>query len=442
MPRDAQGNIATFASDEAASGYDRTIASFLNYRFDTPLQLKAALALDGEAPLLHAMKAGFSMMAYNQAFIPAAKASIATARGLRPNAREALHLDALEAWADGGQERALAIWERIVAEHPRDILAFRFHHFSAFWMGRTPAMYQLVEAAIPHWADDMPGYGSMLACRAFAHEECGSYAIAERAGREAIRRDPSDLWAAHAVAHVLEMQGRRAEGIGWITQLTPHFGAGNNLRHHIFWHQAMFHLERHEHDEVLRLYDQGFRDLQSPVTQVQPDLYIDCQNAASMLFRLERQGVDVGERWVELADKAEGRIGDCLSAFTLPHWMMALTATGRLDAAQRMLDAMRDYAMANTGDNPRIVRDYAIPACAALLHRARGEYAEAVAVMRPALGGMHELGGSYAQQDVLEQLFLDVALKADASADADMLLERVRGRWPTPPERRAGYAQR
>jgi hypothetical protein len=160
-----------------------------------------------------------------------------------------------------------------------------------------------------------------------------------------------------------------------------------------------------------------------------------------MLFRLQRQGVDVGARWDELAEKAEGRIGDCLSAFTLPHWMMALCATGRLAAAERMLAAMRDYAGANAGTNARIVRDAAIPVCTALLHRARGEFREAVAVMRPALGGMHELGGSLAQQDVLEQLFLDVALKAGLQADAALLLERVRGRWPTPPERRAGYAE-
>ena len=77
-----------------------------------------------------------------------------------------------------------------------------------------------------------------------------------------------------------------------------------------------------------------------------PDLYIDIQNAASMLFRLERQGVDVGARWGEIADKAEARIGDCLSAFTLPHWMMALAATGRDGAAARMLAGMRSYAAA------------------------------------------------------------------------------------------------
>lgn len=440
MARDAQGNTATFASEEAAAAFDAAVEAFLKYRFDTPLRLKAALALDGEAPMPLVMKAAFPLLAYNAAQLPAAKAAIAKARGLRPNPREAAHLDALEAWADGAQERAIAIWAGIVAEHPRDILAFRFHHFSAFWTGRSAAMLDCVERALPHWGADVPGWGSMLACRAFANEECGNYAVAEQAGREAVRLDPADLWAAHAVAHVLEMQGRRAEGIGWIASLTPHFGEGNNLRHHIFWHQAMFHLERGEHAEVLRLYDTGFRDLASPVTQAQPDLYIDCQNAASMLFRLERQGVDVGERWVELADKAEARIGDCLSAFTLPHWMMALTATGRFAAAERMLAAMRDYARANEGENPRTVREVAIPVCEAILSRARGEPAAAVAAMRPALGRLPELGGSHAQQDVLEQLFLDCAMAAGLRGDAAMLLERVRGRWPTPPERRAGYA--
>lgn len=439
MTHDAQGNRASFASDEAARAFDHMVEGFLKYRLDTPLRLKATLQLDPEAPLPLMMKAGFAMLAYRAAHVPAAKVALDHARKLGGNGRELMHLAALDAWADGGQERAIAIWERIIAEHPRDILAFRFHHFAAFWMGKAPAMWSAVEGIMPHWDGDVPGYGSILACRAFANEEAGNLILAEHAGREAIRRDPADLWAAHAVAHVLEMQGRRAEGIAWITGLSPHFEGGNNLMHHLSWHQAMFHLERGEHEAVLRLYDTGFRNLESPVTQMQPDLYIDCQNAASMLFRLERQGVDVGARWEELAEKAEARIGDCLSAFTLPHWMMALCATHRFEAAERMLAALRDYAGANAGENPRIVREAALPCCEALLLRARGQHAAAVAVMRPALGGMHELGGSHAQQDVLEQLFLDCAMAAGSRADAELLLERVTGRWPTPPERRAGY---
>ena len=60
--------------------------------------------------------------------------------------------------------------------------------------------------------------------------------------------------------------------------------------------------------------------------------------------------------------------------------------------------------------------------------------------MRPILGDMYLLGGSHAQQDVLEQLFLDSALKADSAGDVQLMLERVSGRHPVPPSRRIGYA--
>jgi hypothetical protein len=211
-----------------------------------------------------------------------------------------------------------------------------------------------------------------------------------------------------------------AEGIAWIDGLHGNWEAANNLRHHLWWHAAMF-LERGEMDRILALYDGEFRNLMSRLTEAQPDLYIDVQNAASMLFRLQRHGVDVGDRWVELADRPEARSGDCLSAFTLPHWMMALAATGRYAAAHRMLEAMRAFAR-GPGITATLVARSALPICEAVLAHARGEYADAVEAMRPALGGMYRLGGSHTQQDVLEQLYLDAAMQAG------------------PPQRRLGYA--
>src|SRR5262249_6410445 len=155
---------------------------------------------------------------------------------------------------------------------------------------------------------------------------------------------------------------------------------------------ALFHLERGEHAEVLALYDRRFRDLASPLTQMQPDLYIDVQNAASMLFRLERRGVDVGARWNEIADKAEARIGDCLSAFTLPHWMMALAATGRDEAAARMLEAMRAFANKST-TVAKTVGEISVPICEAVLAHRRGKSALAVGLLRPGGAEVSRLGG-------------------------------------------------
>ncbi len=441
MFQDAHGLHVTAASAAAVQAFDHTLMGYLNYRADIPQRMTALVDADPDFGLAHCLKGYFAMLSYKQSAVPTAGAAVADAMrcAQRATPRERAHVAALRCWIDGEPDRAAAIWEQILQEHPRDVLAFRLAHFVNFWLGRADVMLASVLGVERHWNDELPGYGAILGCRCFAHEECGYYTEAEAAGRLAIDRDPGDLWAAHGVAHVLEMQGRRSEGIDWIDGLRGNWEESNNLRHHLWWHAAMFHLERGETDRVLALYGSEFRNPASKLTLSQPDLYIDVQNAASMLFRLQRQGVDVGDRWMELADKAEARIGDCLSAFTLPHWMMALAAAGRHAAATRMLDAMRAFAQ-GPGIIASLVADYALPICAAVVAHQRGEHARAVAIMRPALGGMYRLGGSHAQQDVLEQLFLDAAIKADRPDDVRLLLERVAGRNQLPLRRRIGYA--
>jgi hypothetical protein len=76
----------------------------------------------------------------------------------------------------------------------------------------------------------------------------------------------------------------------------------------------------------------------------------------------------------------------------------------------------------------------------AVLANGQGRHQHALALMRPVIGAMYRMGGSHAQQDVLEQVFLDSALKSGSEADVRMLIERVAGRHPVPPERRRGYA--
>ncbi len=183
MAHDAQGNRASFASAEAARAFDHMVEGFLKYRLDTPQRLKAALQLDPEAPLPH-IDAGRLRHAGLQGRACAGRPRRARpARKLGGNPREQMHLAALDAWADGAQDRAIAIWERIIAEHPRDIMAFRFHHFGAFWMGRAPAMWnavevhpaRIVDGEVPAMARSSPAAPSPMRRRAPAHRRaCGA----------------------------------------------------------------------------------------------------------------------------------------------------------------------------------------------------------------------------------------------------------------------------
>ena len=321
MHQDIHGLPISTGSAQGAAAFDRTLMGYLKYRADVSARLAELFKADPEFGLAYCLKGYFAMLSYKQANVPMAVEAANAARRLVANAtpREQAHVAALDAWIAGDLDRALAIWEEVLSAHPHDVLAFRLAHFNNFWLGRPAEMRASVERIKPKWSRDLPGYGTILSCHCFSHEECGDYATAEPSGRAAIEIDPGDVWGTHAVAHVMEMQGRHAEGIAWLDELERHWEGGSNLLHHLWWHRALFHLERREFEAVLDLYDRRFRNLNAALTQAQPDLYIDVQNAASMLFRLERLGIDVGGRWGEIADRAEARVGDCLSAFTLPH---------------------------------------------------------------------------------------------------------------------------
>lgn len=439
MKRDAHGLQVSTDVDAAIDALDAATHAYLGNRIDTGARVQALLAADPEFPFAHLLRGCLTLTAFRRADLPVVHQSLESAQRLsaRMCPRDALHARALEAWARGDVPSALRAWEAILVEFPTDAVAFRLHHFTAFWSGAPETMLVTLPAAQRAWSVELPTWASMLACFAFAHEEAGHYGIAENFGRASVDADPGDPWGAHAVAHVLQMQGRTHEGIAWIDALTPHWHDRNNLRHHLSWHQAMYLLEHCEFDRVLANYDHGFRDLGAPLTRAVPDLYIDLQNAISMLFRLERQGVEVGARWEELADHSQARIGDCLSAFSIPHWMLALVRTGRDEAAAAMRDGVREQAA--RADHAGALARIALALADAIIARGRGEPARACALMRPVLGVMYRLGGSHAQQDLLEQLFLDCALAAGRDSDVALLIQRVRARMPVPPERRIGY---
>jgi hypothetical protein len=74
----------------------------------------------------------------------------------------------------------------------------------------------------------------------------------------------------------------------------------------------------------------------------------------------------------------------------------------------------------------RIVRDVALPVCEAVRAHRTGDDRAVLGLMRPALDGMKQLGGSHAQQDVLMRLFLDSAVKADCAGDVGLILRYAR----------------
>ncbi|MBV8455813.1 MAG: hypothetical protein JO122_04270 [Acetobacteraceae bacterium] len=165
------------ASEAAVGALNHAISGFLSNRADFPERVAALVAEDPELALGRCLKAVLGLASFKQANVIAAvgAAREASRLAVRATERERRHAEAVEVWAHGEPGRAAAIWEAVLRETPRDVLAFRLVHFLRFWEGRPDLMLRAVEEAEQGWAPEVPGWSMVLACRCFALEECGYY---------------------------------------------------------------------------------------------------------------------------------------------------------------------------------------------------------------------------------------------------------------------------
>jgi tetratricopeptide (TPR) repeat protein len=408
MPVDQRDLILTTESGEAAAAYDSALRDYLEYRAGAAKSLKATLAADPGFVMGHCLKGYFLLLFGSHAFDSKIEQALAFCepRVGQVTPREAAHITALGAWFTGDMRKAGRIWDEILIDHPLDLLALRLQHFNLFYMGNSAALRDAVARVLPAWDGTTPGCGFVHGMYAFGLEESGDYAKAEAQGCQAVEANPDDLWAIHAVAHVLEMQGRRAEGLQWLSQPLELWDDRNAFKEHLWWHRALYHLEHGDHKAVLALYDDAVR------RDKDSDFYLNIVNCASLLWRLRFQGVEVGNRWEELADKCEQRVDDHVLIFSDVHFAMALAGGQRFDALERQRASLEAFADKPNDFAAETVAPVALPLCRAVEAFARQDYARAVDLLLPIRHDTACLGGSHAQRDVFAQLLIEAAIGA------------------------------
>ena len=340
-------------------------------------------------------------------FIARAQAGLADAA---ISQRERRWVAAVAAWVAGDLPRAMALHEEQAREYPRDLASLKLGHYHLFNAGNSPGMLRLALQALGASADVPYAHGMA----AFAWEQCHLLPQAEAAARHAIALRHKEPWAHHALAHVLLTQGRLQEGLEFMRAVSPTWtGLNSFMLTHNWWHTALFALEFDRADEVLALYDQQ-------VWGVARDYSQDQIGAVSLLARLELTGVDVGPRWQDVADHLARRGVDLVLPFLDLQYLYGLARASR-PQADSLLAAIEAHALQpQTGT---VWRDVALPAARGLLAHARGDYANAVSELGRALPRMLEVGGSHAQRDLFEQIYLDALVRSGQWVGAQNLLQ-------------------
>ncbi|MBS0595245.1 MAG: tetratricopeptide repeat protein [Proteobacteria bacterium] len=429
---DLRGNPCGTRSAAARDAAETALWRMMSF-YDTPLaDLDAASHHDPAWALPHVMRAGFLLSLTEPAQLAAAGAHLrsAQARSAGAPARERAHLEAVQAVHEGRWQAACRIWDELLLDHPRDALALQWAQLWDFYRGDAANLRLRPARALPDWDEADPLYPNVLSLHAFGLEENNLYPQAEEAGRRALERDPRVPWAVHAVAHVMEMQGRFEEGGAWLRQHQPAWAEGNGFACHLWWHSALFRLEAMDTEGALRLLDRRLAGDALQITLQRVD-------AAAMLWRLHLLGLDMRSRCAELL--AGWELGGAQAgwyAFNDVHAVLALLGAGEPARAEAWVARCAERALCPDDarrSNHAMAREAGLPLMRGLIAFARGEHAAAAEALYAVRGSAQRFGGSHAQRDLIDQTALAAAAQGGGRAIGRALLnERLMAKPASP----------
>lgn len=433
---DIRGNPCSSSHAAARDAAEQALWRMMSF-YDPPLaDLDAAMAADPAWCLPHVMKAGFLLSLTEASLLTEADAHLSHARALASHAtaREKAHLEATQAVLEGRWHQACRIWDQLLVEHPRDALALQWAQLWDFYRGDATGLRQRPARALPEWEESDPLHAYVLALYAFGLEENNLYPQAEEAGRRALALNPRVPWAVHAVAHVMEMQGRFEEGASWLRQHQPVWAEGNGFACHLWWHKALFRLEAMDTAGVLRLVDTHLSGQALQVTLNRVD-------AASMLWRLQLLGEDVSAHGAALLagwPQGDPVLGPYAGhyAFNDVHLALASICAGEVGRAEAWLARCAERALSPTDasrSNHLMAREVGLPLMRGLIALAHGDADGAADLIAPVRAQAARFGGSHAQRDLIDQTLLAAAAQGGRrSLGRALLNERTMAKPLTP----------
>ena len=386
----------TGADAHAARGYDRYVAEFLSYGPNLRDLFAIADAYPG-APLLNAHAGALHLAFEGAEGWEAAKPYLARMTDAKPDAspREKLFCAAVDAWARKDFHETLAALDELTVRWPADLCAIKWGQYHAFNLGDREALLRFgLRARIAH--ENAPYAHGMIA---FALEQSHRLEEAEEEGLRAAEIAIDDAWAHHAVAHVMETQGRAREGARWLDHCAHTWEKkGVFIRDHNWWHAALFRLALGREAEALKIYDDR-------LWGAWPEFPQEQIGAVSMLWRLEMRGADVGARWAPVVEQARARAGEHLFPFHDLHYVYALARAGADGEAEQFLASLRAHADSLEGEARATWGGVCLPAAESLVDFVAGRREAAAEKLAPALPHLHKVGGSHAQRHVFVETF-------------------------------------
>jgi len=408
------------ASDMAAQLLDMAAEEIVAVTGDPMKTAKAAAAADAgwvvpACVVLWLQYVGCSAPANDPEVESLVEAARTCLVGRTHHAWEEAFARAILVMAEGRLDQCIMGVEEALELSPKCAMLLKIHQDLCFFVGAQQRMRDMIARSLPLLDENTtPMYGYVLGMYAFALAENEQTDLGEEMARRAIAIYPKDVWALHAMAHILEERNLCGEVVAF-AKATEDDWKDSNLRCHMNFHVGVARLDKGGDASALDHYD---KEVATFVGKGGSFALVD---ASQLLTRMTLEGVSVGARWAPVVDLWFEHVHDHRLAFNDVHISLAAAAaddSARYDMALSSMEAflgaasdvpVQERVHQSTLD---ILARVGVPILKGTHAFRAGDYDAAVSHLAPVRYAWKGVGGSNVQRGVLALLLFHAAVRS------------------------------
>lgn len=331
--------------------------------------------------------------------------------------RELKHAQAIQCLYKDDIITACNLWEDILVEYPTDMLAIKFAHDSYFYLGYHSQMRDSVARVLPNWNESIPLYGSLYGIYSFGLVQSNYFEQAKAVASKALEMNRSDGWATHSLCHYYEYSTDYNSGIDFLNKTESDWSICNILSSHNYWHLALYHIEKSEHEVAMELYKNHISN------NLSLDRTLDMVDAISLLYRLKLDSctIPLEDEWKEIARVYTSRCDNHAYIFNDSHIAMMLSESGDKEGEHLFDSSLNAYLNDDSGAQEisidffkKLNGQLADKIFKAIFLFRSQEFAQVFELLYPIRYEIVKIGGSNAQRDLFQQTLIQAALRSES----------------------------
>ena len=136
---------------------------------------------------------------------------------------------------------------------------------------------------------------------------------------------------------------------------------------------------------------------------------VDMIDAVSLLWRLEMEGGNVGEKWREIPDMS-ANLDEHTIIFNDVHFGPLLSRRGEVENENHLYESLKKYTNCSDEDNAKICQLVGLSLYEGMMAFEREKYELAAEKMLPIRQHIYRIGGSNAQRDIFTQTLIHACI--------------------------------